>query len=295
MAAQKKRGGGPKTEQGKSISSKNATTHGLTARQWLNDDEQMLYNHYLEALTEEHQPQSPTEHLYIAKLAECSVRSIRASRVESAHFELARAEASNPINIIRNIEGEANPGLESDVIDALHQRRFNNKPYDKWRWELFIELSEIHLSDISGWQFVINELPGTYRYIYDQCQKERIDIESFIKRYSGKNSGIRFVMIGTDDEEKPTMTEAELNENAHRLTGDMIGNYLQTVIKRLSKELYVNNIIRELDTRSKLLQDAATPETQKMNLIHRYRTSDDKLFSKTLGELLELKKLRSIN
>jgi len=46
MATALKRGGGPKTAKGKLSSSKNAIKHGLTAKRWLNEDEQ------LELLTE---------------------------------------------------------------------------------------------------------------------------------------------------------------------------------------------------------------------------------------------------
>jgi hypothetical protein len=42
--------GGPKSKETKAICSRNSTTHGLTARQWVNNDEQALFNMTVEAL-----------------------------------------------------------------------------------------------------------------------------------------------------------------------------------------------------------------------------------------------------
>jgi len=41
------------------------------------------------------------------------------------------------------------------------------------------------------------------------------------------------------------------------------------------------------------MQEAAMPDTQKLSLVQRYRTADERQFSKTLGELLELQKRRN--
>ncbi len=44
MSNKNKNSNGPKTDEGKAISSRNSTTHGLTARRWINEDEQSLFN-----------------------------------------------------------------------------------------------------------------------------------------------------------------------------------------------------------------------------------------------------------
>jgi len=59
--ALKRRGGEPKTVTGKLTSSKNAIKHGLTAKRWLNEDEQTLYNDPLKMFTEDYQPQTYIE------------------------------------------------------------------------------------------------------------------------------------------------------------------------------------------------------------------------------------------
>ena len=44
MPNKNKNSNGPKTDEGKAISSRNSVTHGLTARRWLNADEQSLFS-----------------------------------------------------------------------------------------------------------------------------------------------------------------------------------------------------------------------------------------------------------
>ena len=65
----KSKGGGPKTDNGKAISSRNLITHGLTAKRWINDDEQDLFNATVEALTQDFDPRTSIEKILISKLA----------------------------------------------------------------------------------------------------------------------------------------------------------------------------------------------------------------------------------
>ena len=56
--------------------------------------------------------------------------------------------------------------------------------------------------------------------------------------------------------------------------------------------MQVQFILQDLEQRIQQIKDAAIPDTQKLVLIQRYRTADERQFSKTLGELLELQKRR---
>mgnify|MGYP004003534597 FL=1 len=69
--------------------------------------------------------------------------------------------------------------------------------------------------------------------------------------------------------------------------------YLDKLADSLAKDLQVQYILKDLDKRTQLIKDAAIPDTQKLTLVQRYRTADERQFSKTLGELLELQKRRN--
>ena len=84
---------GPKTDEGKAISSRNSITHGLTARRWLDANEQSLYDETIKNLIVDFDPQSSIEKILITKMAECLVRLMRIQKVEDAMFDLASDEA----------------------------------------------------------------------------------------------------------------------------------------------------------------------------------------------------------
>jgi len=59
-----------------------------------------------------------------------------------------------------------------------------------------------------------------------------------------------------------------------------------------AEDLQVQLILKGMGKRTQQIKDAALPDTQKLSLIQRYRTADERQFSKTLDELLELQKRR---
>ena len=57
MSDRIKHNGGPKTDKGKAISSRNSTTHSLTAKRWINDSEQELFDAAIQAPNKDFDPQ----------------------------------------------------------------------------------------------------------------------------------------------------------------------------------------------------------------------------------------------
>ena len=84
MTNNNKNSNGPKTDEGKAISSRNSVTHGLTARRWLDANEQSLYDETIKNLIVDFDPQTSIEKILITKMAECLVRLMRIQQVENA-------------------------------------------------------------------------------------------------------------------------------------------------------------------------------------------------------------------
>ncbi len=146
MANSTKRSGGPKTDQGKTIASKNALTHGLNTKRWLNDDEKSFYEQCLAQLTEDFAPQSTIETLLIAKMAECMVRLARAQQVETALYELAQAQAENPSRVIESYEADLQD-FEKEIAQGVHRYSFTDKTLEiENNHTLYLELVEQDLS-----------------------------------------------------------------------------------------------------------------------------------------------------
>ena len=95
---------GPKTDEGKTISSRNSVTHGLTARRWLNADEQSLFSETVKNSIVYFDPQTYIEKMLITKMAECDVRLRRIQNKETYMFDLASSEAGHPEESIKSLD-----------------------------------------------------------------------------------------------------------------------------------------------------------------------------------------------
>ena len=93
MPNKTKHAGGPKTDKGKAISSRNSTTHGLTAKRWIDTEEQSLFDKSVKEFNMDFDPQTYIEKALITKMSECAVRLMRIQKVENAMFDLASSEA----------------------------------------------------------------------------------------------------------------------------------------------------------------------------------------------------------
>ena len=94
--------GGPITEKGKLVSSKNSLKHGLNAKQWLNNDEQEIYNSILSGLAADYRPVGTLEEILIERIAACQTRLERIHRVEDAAFHLSRGKSNDTEAFVRS-------------------------------------------------------------------------------------------------------------------------------------------------------------------------------------------------
>jgi hypothetical protein len=295
MSNKDKHSGGPKTNKGKAISSRNSITHGLTARSWINNKEQSLFDKTVEEFNSDFDPQTSIEKVLISKLAECTVRLMRIQQVENAMFDLASSEAGHPEQSIKSLDNSSEK-LTQAVYDAASANwQFNPGEFAKKRVTLD-ELDHPNLSDISGWIYVEDNMPVAADYIIKKCINEHLNLYDFISRETiqTNNTGIKFIITRKDDSNKSTPLSIEdITENSHKISSSSMQTYLDKLAHSLAKDLQVQHILKNLDKRTQQIKDAAIPDTQKLSLIQRYRTADERQFSKTLGELLELQKRRN--
>ena len=123
MSIKPKHSGGPKTNKGKAISSRNSTTHGLTARRWLNDEEQALFDETIEAFNNDFDPQTSIEKVLIVKMAECTVRLMRIQNTENAMFDLASSEAEHLDEIVKSLD---NGNINPELVKTIRAAHLNN-------------------------------------------------------------------------------------------------------------------------------------------------------------------------
>ncbi len=90
---------GPQTEAGKAAVSQNRTTHGLNYNaatfRVLPCENQADYDRLLKALQEEHEPDTPTEHLLVLSMAQHRWLLDRATRLQDTCFDFETGELNN--------------------------------------------------------------------------------------------------------------------------------------------------------------------------------------------------------
>ena len=283
---------GPKTDKGKAISSRNSTTHGLTASHWQNNKEQDLYNENIVELVKDFDPQTHIERMLISKLAECTVRLMRIQQVENAMFDLASSEAEHLDEIVKSLD---NGNINPELVKTIRAAHLNNLLLDAKtvanKTHIINEITSQNLKNVSNWGYVEKHMPMTKNYIIEKCTEKNITLCEFIdKNENQHNILVRFVSPGDplyDDEPLP---KKDITKDIKKIKSAPLQQYLEQLTIVLDSELSVQIMVKNLEARSQQIKDAAMPNTQKLGLIQRYRTADERQFSKTLGELLELQK-----
>ena len=287
--------GGPKSNETKAISSRNSITHGLTARKWINANEQQLFNITTEALIVDFEPQTYIEKMLITKMAECSVRLMRIQKVEDAMFDLASDEADSLLEAVKSLDNNSDRLIQAIQDTISITWKFDPSSYTR-KMQMLIELNEQKFDRISGWSYVETNMPVNSDFICKASFAMNITIQDFIVEEANQSYfiDVRASFLGYDESKKDdALTMDEIFKGMHDLTSASLQKYFKNLNIRLMNDLQVQTVLRDSTVRSQQLKDAAIPDIQKLNLIHRYRTADERQFSKTLGELLELQKRRN--
>lgn len=282
--------GGPVTKKGKQVSSRNAISHGLTAKKWINPEEKQSYQDFHSALIDDYQPRTVMESTLIEKLADIKVRLERFHCAEDHLFWLAREKAISPDLVVKSF-GVDDQAVIDDISDHAFGIEKTNRPIAE---QLFNELIRHDEDDISGWGYIRDNMPLLREYVLNQCKKEKIDIEQLINRYKPKTNQLTPVRIvfSTNNDPEP-LTEEELNQSGLKVPREHFIAFIKALYKQTKRRSITNYVIEGFSQREQQLKHAALPDSSEMDRLMRYRTSLDRQFSKTLGELLHLIQLRA--
>jgi hypothetical protein len=138
-------------------------------------------------------------------------------------------------------------------------------------------------------------MPVNTDYIRKASFAMNMTIQDFIEREINQSYfiDVRVSFLGYDESKKDDdLTIDEIFENTHEISSTSLQGYFKNLKIRIINDLQVQTVLRDSTERSQLLKDAATPDPKKLDLIQRYRTANERQFSKSLGELLALQKIR---
>jgi len=294
MSSKPKHSGGPNTNKGKAISSRNSTTHGLTARRWLNDEEQALFDETVEAFNNDFDPQTSIEKVLIVKMAECTVRLMRIQNTENAMFDLASCEAGHQEESIKSLDNGSDRLSEAVGLASSMDWKFDSRAFAS-KMVVLNEIDRQHIKDVVSWIYVEDNMPIVAYYVNKYCTKESLNLDDFILREIDQPTHqiIRIVNRGDTSYTKESPSYEEFIETTDKISPSSLQKYLNKLAFGLSENLQAQLILKDIDHRTQQIKDAAMPDTQKLSLIQRYRTADERQFSKSLGELLKLREMLS--
>ena len=203
MTNNNKNSNGPKTDEGKATSSRNSTTHGLTARRWLNVNEQSLYDETIKNLIVDFDPQTSIEKMLITKMAECSVRLMRIQKVEDAMFDLASDEADSLLEAVKSLDSNSDRLIQAIQDTISITWKFDPSSYTR-KMQMLIELNEQKFDKISGWSYVETNMPVNSDFICKASFAMNITIQDFIVEEAKQSYfiDVRASFLGYDESKK---------------------------------------------------------------------------------------------
>jgi len=294
MTNKTKHSGGPKTDKGKAISSRNSTTHGLTARRWLNAEEQALFDETVEAFNNDFDPQTSIERALIVKMAECTVRLMRIQNRENAMFDLTSSEAGHPEESIKSLDNGSDRLSEAVGLASSMDWQFDLNAFVS-KMTVLNEIDRQNIKDVVSWIYVEDNMPIVAYYVNKYCTKENLNLDDFISRETDQPAHQIIRIVNREDTSytKESLSYEEFIETTDKISPSSLQKYLNKLAFGLSENLQAQLVLKDVDHRTQQIKDAAMPDTQKLSLIQRYRTADERQFSKSLGELLKLREMLS--
>lgn len=282
--------GGPKTKQGKLISSKNAMKHGLTAKNWLNPDEQDFYNSILAKLTDDYEPDGILELMQVERIASCVTRLQRIHTVEDALYSLAKTTAQDPQKYLDQWGFTEEHWHMTDNFAELKFGTYQPRK-EVMDLDLRIDLFTQNYQQISSWQELEESMPGIYGHLIEESAIRGCTVKEYIKHYCAKNRNLPSTRLHkVDDQYELALKKAA--ETGDALSERDITVFLDALKREIVKHDGAIAMVKEYSRVLPVLIASAHPEEKDIARINRERTSNERLLSKTIGELLEMQRLR---
>ena len=282
--------GGPKTKQGKLISSKNAMKHGLTAKNWLNPDEQDFYNSILSKLSADYEPEGILELMQVERIASCVTRLQRIHIVEDALYSLAKTTAQDPQ---RYLDQWGFTEEHWHMTDNFAELKFGTYQPRKEVMDpdLRIDLFTQNYQQVSSWQELKELMPSIYGHLIEESAIRGCTVKEYIKHYSAKHKSLPIIRIQKDDDQYKLAVK-KAAETGDLLSERDIAVFLDALKREIAKHEGALAMVKEYSEILPVFVASAQPQEKDMARINRERTSNERLLSKTIGELLEMQRLR---
>jgi len=307
-----KRTGGPKTDLGKSTSSKNSLKHGLTTLGFTDGYEAREASLFINELVSHYKPQSPLENLQIQRIALCRAKLAKLYAVEQASQDLALLNLNaKPAQVLSRIEG-FNRASRRMALSMIKDEK-NVLP---------LGLTEKRLKEIK------QEVEGLKSLLNDEVAfKESLKrtVRFLEMLWTGSDQGefsadryLSWAAKKIDDFSKEQTSKDSTKESFEEMlanvhASDELRALPKTSVRpQFSPESFHDSVCSDLNKFTQLWMDflsakelmlrfhevkalmvkAMTPSVEETDRLMRYQTSIERRLSSAIGELLALQSRR---
>lgn len=288
-----RRSTGPKSEQGKAISSKNAVKHGLTSQ--LNNNELEALAELTNLLTEEHSPEGTIESLLVSDLASIRIKLSRFDRAETAMFNLASINDSL-INSLLDSAGIRNVIAREEIINHI----FNDTNFEidlqseeiEWCKKTIRTNGRMDAMD----DIVKNEILQRLKTDCFKYALEPSDVTTMITKLAVINeeqTGRVWHYDVTDNPEELKERDVYIDSELIKLSPSRLVSYVKAKLEYLTSSQTKQTALTRIRKIHKMMSDASMPSQQELDRLYRYRTTLEKQFTSKLSQLIQLQEMRA--
>lgn len=292
--------GGPKTKEGKAISSQNAVKHGALTKKFQSSEEQKAYNQLLCSLQAEFQQPNPLVQMQLERIASLKIQLDRIqhhidltytnSQSESEKIEKVcehlNISSSEPSRTLYN--GTENKGLAiflKALEPAIHELLANTWNYSETTQEFldqmpnfcaFLAFSADKKEEKIN--MLVNRLMSSYESVAMELSIKK-SVSSYIN--AGKASEIK-ILDQIDPVKVIDMISDAKIQNLKLLANELLEGY-----QKMNLDQYKNNAFQEL------MKNEVTPtglRLDELDKLYRYQTAVQRQISTVMGELIHMHK-----
>lgn len=302
-----KRSTGPKSTAGKLTVSKNAITHGINVRGFINNDEENTYQTFLTELQKAYPSSNPLVKIQIDRIAKTKIQLDRVQKAIDAAFAYAETPSISDEAIMDLLRMTDLERLEAkDVRDG---KITIDGIVNVKRIRVAAELAHINTSEFTSHDEFLYHTPILCRYLIQEASSLQQNIDYYITRYASSfvntdETQERFIKTiariaktsEASKEDEPTYddyglpispTDEEIINKVKLENLKIAAEFMRKQIDKLAGMHYKVILFNQL---RKAKISPLTLNYSHLDSLQRYQTPLNNQLSRMMGELLELVK-----
>ena len=284
---------GPRSREGKEISSKNALKHGATSKGFISDAERERFEILLNDLKQHYQSNNPLIKLQLERIAKIMVQLERIQDTIAASFEKSRAQTNVYKNLINQLQ------MTSDDKALLARKILG--------YEMPKNLIETNKLDIANEVLIFKEdlpksqnevlekAPLLCEYLFQESRLLNLSIKEFIERKIPRvnnHNQVKVITVGwiNSDKKERSKEKYSIEEAILEVSLDDLIVAIDWFLGELERKTESARKIEDFEKLQSLEEQSIIPDHDHIDLLMRYQTTLQRQLSTTIGELIALTK-----